>query len=139
MRGRPVVHVQYKVNTRCMEFLFLLLLLFTVPLISLALPAIVGVVLAPLMAISALVDARQDRTVAREHLKLGVLTVSSLLERAAANKILGRMKVMAMLESVTAGDKAEAREVMVELAIGPDYRLNGLDETQRWSLVSRFG
>jgi len=122
-----------------MEFLFLLLLLFTVPLISLALPAIVGVVLAPLMAISALVDARQDRTVAREHLKLGVLTVSSLLERAAANKILGRMKVMAMLESVTAGDKAEAREVMVELAIGPDYRLNGLDETQRWSLVSRFG
>ena len=84
-------------------------------------------------------EARQVRSEVTELLKMGALTVSRLLERADDNEILGRMKVMAVVESLTAGDKAEAREAMIKFAIGPDRRLRGLGETQRENLISRFG
>ena len=70
---------------------------------------------------------------------MGTLTVSGLLERADDNEILGRMKVLAVLESLPAVDKARARETMIEFAIGSARRLSGLGYKQRSNLVSRFG
>jgi len=83
-------------------------------------------------------EARRLRAEIKELLKMGSLSLEDLLERSDADESLGRMKVLAVLESLPRLGKVKARRTMEEIGISESRRLRGLGAQQRASLVSRF-
>ena len=83
-------------------------------------------------------EARRLRAEIKELLKMGSLSLEDLLERSDTDESLGRMKVLAVLESLPRLGKVKARRTMEEIGISESRRLRGLGPQQRASLVSRF-
>jgi ribosomal protein S13 len=52
--------------------------------------------------------------------------------------MLGKLKVVSMLESLPGVGKVRARRLMVELDISESRRLRGLGDNQRRRLLDRF-
>ena len=66
------------------------------------------------------------------------LSLEDLLERSDADESLGRMKVLAVLESLPRLGKVKARRTMEDIGISETRRLRGLGAQQRALLLSRF-
>jgi hypothetical protein len=82
--------------------------------------------------------ARRVRAEVKEQLKASSLTLSDLLARAAADDVLGKLKVVSMLESMPNTGKVKARRLMRELDISESRRLRGLGPNQRRKLLDHF-
>ncbi len=72
----------------------------------------------------------------KEKLKMGSLTLSELLDRAAADETVGKMKVLSVLESLPGLGKVKARRLMETVGISESRRLQGLGTNQREALVA---
>jgi hypothetical protein len=76
--------------------------------------------------------ARRARAELKERLKMGSLTFSELLDQSEGDDIIGKMKVVAVLESLPGVGKVKARRTM------DTRRVRGLGAQQRDSLLRAF-
>ena len=83
-------------------------------------------------------EARRVRAEIKDRLKMGLLTFSELLDEADGNEIVGKMKVLAALESMPRLGKVKARRLMEEVGIAESRRLRGLGDSQRRQLLDHF-
>jgi hypothetical protein len=83
-------------------------------------------------------EARQKRAEVKEQLKAGRLSLAELFDRADADEMVGKLKVVSMLESLPGVGKVRARRLMEELGISENRRLRGLGDNQRRRLLDRF-
>ena len=82
--------------------------------------------------------ARRIRAEIKERLKMGSLTLSELLTQASRDEVIGKMKVLAMLESLPGLGKVKARRIMEEVGISDNRTLHGLGEQQRKKLFEKL-
>jgi ribosomal protein S13 len=75
----------------------------------------------------------------KEKLKMGSLSLKELLEQSKTDEIVGKMKVLAVLESLPGLGKVKARRLMDEIGISETRRVQGLGEQQRRKLFERLG
>ena len=80
-------------------------------------------------------EARRARAEVKERLKLGSLTLTALLSEAEKDEIVGRMKVLSVLESLPGIGKVKARRIMEEIGITDTRRVQGLGAIQRKRLI----
>ncbi len=79
---------------------------------------------------------RRDRAEMKDKLKMGSITLASLLEQADKDDVIGKMKVIAVLESLPGLGKVKARRLMESVGISESRRLQGLGANQRESLLT---
>lgn len=91
-----------------------------------------------LAALEKAAEARRQRAEVKERLKAGALTMPELFDAADRDEILGKLKVVSMLESMPQTGKVKARRIMKELDISESRRLRGLGDNQRRRLLERF-
>jgi signal recognition particle GTPase len=82
--------------------------------------------------------ARRDRAELKERLKMGSLNLRELLDQADGDDTVGKMKVVAVLESLPGVGKVKARRTMEEVGISDTRRVRGLGAQQRESLLKAF-
>lgn len=69
---------------------------------------------------------------------MGSLTLKELLEQGETNEVVGKMKVLAVLESLPGLGKVKARRLMDEVGISETRRVQGLGEQQRRKLFEKL-
>ncbi len=79
--------------------------------------------------------ARRERAEIKDHLKSGRTNLKELLIRAETDEIVGKMKVLAVLESLPGTGKVKARRLMEQVGISEARRLQGLGAKQRVALL----
>jgi hypothetical protein len=82
--------------------------------------------------------ARKARAEIKERLKMGSLSLSELFELADSNETVGKIKVLALLESLPGVGKVKARRVMEDIGIAETRRVQGLGAQQRAKLLEEF-
>lgn len=83
-------------------------------------------------------EARRVRAELKEKLKMGSLTLAELFAQAENDDIIGKMKTVAVLESLPGVGKVKARRTMEEIGISDSRRLRGLGDQQRAALLKSF-
>jgi len=79
--------------------------------------------------------ARRERAEIKDHLKSGRVTLRELLVKAESDEIVGKMKVLAVLEALPGTGKVKARRLMEHVGISETRRLQGLGAKQREALL----
>ena len=79
--------------------------------------------------------ARRARAELKEKLKMGSVTLEELFSQAGTDDIVGKMKVLAVLESLPGVGKVKARKLMDENNIPDTRRVQGLGSHQREALL----
>ncbi len=83
--------------------------------------------------------ARRTRAELKERLKMGSLSLPELLAQADDDDMVGKMKVLAVLESLPGVGKVKARRTMENFEISDTRRVRGLGEQQKRKLLEEFG
>src|SRR6187397_1464485 len=89
-------------------------------------------------ALAKAAEARRARAEIKEKLKMGSLTLRELLEVAGSDDMVGKIKVLAVLESLPGVGKVKARRTIEEIGISETRRVRGLGEQQRTKLLDTF-
>jgi len=79
--------------------------------------------------------ARKARAELKDDLKTSRVTLGELLNKAASDDTIGKMKVLAVLESLPGTGKVKARRLMEQVGISDTRRLQGLGAKQREQLL----
>jgi hypothetical protein len=82
--------------------------------------------------------ARRARAELKERLKLGSITLAEVLKQGQENELVGKTKVLAVLESLPGVGKVKARRTMEEIGIAETRRVRGLGVQQREALLAAF-
>lgn len=82
--------------------------------------------------------ARRVRAELKEKLKMGSLTLAELLDQGDRDEIVGKMKVLSVLESLPGLGKVKARRLMEEVGISESRRVQGLGDQQRKKLFEKL-
>ncbi|HEV3365289.1 MAG TPA: integration host factor, actinobacterial type [Acidimicrobiia bacterium] len=82
--------------------------------------------------------ARRHRAELKEKLKMGSLTLKELFDEGEKDEVVGKMKVVAVLESLPGVGKVRAKRIMEEVDISEARRVRGLGEQQRKALLRLF-
>ena len=82
--------------------------------------------------------ARRQRAEIKEKLKVGSMSLGELFEQGDRDEVIGKLKVVSMLESLKGVGKVRARRLMQELEISESRRLRGLGRNQRQALLKLF-
>ncbi|QNG18032.1 integration host factor [Rhodococcus triatomae] len=82
--------------------------------------------------------ARRARAELRDSLKSGSESFAGVLERADKDEVIGKTKVLYVLESLPKVGKVKARSIIEELGIAESRRLSGLGPRQRTDLLERL-
>lgn len=88
-------------------------------------------------ALAKAAEARAARADIKARLKMGSMTLQDALDSDDEN--VGKLKVVAMLESLPGIGKKKARDVMDEVGIAENRRVQGLGAQQRAALLERLG
>jgi hypothetical protein len=83
--------------------------------------------------------ARAAMAEAKAKLKMGQLTLADALDQAGSDPAIGKLKVTALLQSLPGVGKVKARDIMTELDIAENRRVQGLGAQQRKALLERLG
>lgn len=83
--------------------------------------------------------ARAARAEIKTQLKSGSVKLSDLLDRAADDEALAKMKAVALLEALPGVGRVKARQILEDVGISEARRVRGLGAKQRAALVERFG
>lgn len=89
-------------------------------------------------ALAKAAQARRARAELKEKLKMGSMTLAELLNQADDSDTVGKMKVLAVLESLPGVGKVRARRAMEQIGIADTRRVRGLGDQQRKSLLETF-
>ena len=90
-------------------------------------------------ALAKAAEARAARAELKSKMKMGSFTLREALEQADSNPVVGKLKVLAMLESLPGLGKVKARRVMEDIGIADSRRVQGLGAQQRNSLLEKLG
>ncbi len=82
--------------------------------------------------------ARRQRAELKEKLKMGSITLRELLDQAERDEVIGKMKVVAVLESLPGLGKVKARRMMEDVGISDTRRVQGLGDKQRKALFEKL-
>ena len=82
--------------------------------------------------------ARRQRAEIKDKLKMGSITLKELIEQSERDEVIGKIKVVAVLESLPGVGKVKARRLMEDLEISESRRVRGLGAKQRVALLERF-
>ncbi len=89
-------------------------------------------------ALAKAAEARRARAELKEKLKMGSTNLRELFEQAEVDEIVGKMKVLAVLESLPGLGKVKARRLMEQVGISEARRVQGLGKNQRQALLAEF-
>jgi hypothetical protein len=89
-------------------------------------------------ALAKAAEARRVRAELKDRLKMGSVTLDEVLALADRDDVVGKTKVIAVLESLPGVGKVKARRLMEDIGIAESRRLRGLGDQQRASLLSTF-
>ena len=84
-------------------------------------------------------EARRARAALKVELKSSGTTLADVLARGADDDVIGKMKVVAVVESMPGVGKVRAQQIMDRLEISPSRRVRGLGVKQREALQREFG
>ena len=90
-------------------------------------------------ALAKAAEARRVRAELKEKLKMGSVSLSELLQMAETDEIVGKTKVLAVLESLPGVGKVKARRLMEDVGISETRRIRGLGGQQRAALLVAVG
>lgn len=90
-------------------------------------------------ALAKAAEARRARAELKEQLKMGSLSLTTLLAQADSDDHIGKMKVLAVIEALPGVGKVKARRTMEEIGIADTRRVRGLGEQQKKALLESFG
>ncbi len=82
--------------------------------------------------------ARRLRAELKEKLKMGSITLRELLDQGDDDEIVGKMKVLSVLESLPGLGKVKARRLMDDVGISETRRVQGLGDQQRKRLFQKL-
>ena len=82
--------------------------------------------------------ARRARAELKVRLKSSGASLDDVLAGGAEDEVIGKMKVVAVLESMPGVGKVRAQQIMERLEISPSRRVRGLGAKQRQALVREF-
>jgi hypothetical protein len=82
--------------------------------------------------------ARRTRAELKQQLKSGEIGLAEVLDRADRDEVVGRTKVVTVLEAMPRVGKVRAAKLMERLDISPSRRLRGLGVHQRSKLLAAF-
>jgi len=83
--------------------------------------------------------ARQARAEVKNRLKYSQGVLSDVIAQGRQDDVIGKLKVVALLESLPGVGKVKARAIMSEIGISETRRVRGLGPHQARALVERFG
>ena len=81
---------------------------------------------------------RRQRAELKDKLKMGSLSLKELFDQSERDEVVGKMKVLVVLESLPGVGKVRARRIMEEVDISEARRVRGLGEQQRKALLRLF-
>lgn len=84
-------------------------------------------------------EARAVRAEVKNRLKYSGGKLSEVIGEGQQDNAIGKLKVLALLESLPGVGKVTARTVMTEVGISESRRVRGLGPQQIAKLVDRFG
>ena len=84
-------------------------------------------------------EARRARAALKVALKSSGTTLADVLASGETDDVIGKMKVVAVLESMPGVGKVRAQQIMERLEISPSRRVRGLGVKQREALQREFG
>ena len=83
--------------------------------------------------------ARKARAELKVRLKSSGTSLDEVLADGASDEVVGKMKVVAVLEAMPGVGKVRAQRIMERLEISPSRRVRGLGVKQREALQREFG
>ena len=83
--------------------------------------------------------ARQARAEIKNRLKYSQGSLSDVIAQGQKDDVIGKLKVVALLESLPGVGKVKARAIMSDVGISETRRVRGLGPHQIKALVERFG
>ena len=83
--------------------------------------------------------ARQARAEVKNRLKYSQGSLSEVIAQGQQDDVIGKLKVVALLESLPGVGKVKARAIMSEIGISETRRVRGLGPHQAKALIERFG
>jgi signal recognition particle GTPase len=81
---------------------------------------------------------RRERAELKNRLKTGSVGLADLFAQADSDDVIGKMKVLALLESLPGVGKVKARRTMETVGIAETRRVRGLGDQQRSALLAAF-
>ncbi len=82
---------------------------------------------------------RKQRAELKDRLKMGSVSLKELLDQGQSDEVVGKMKVLTVLESLPGLGKVKARRALDEVGISDTRRVQGLGEQQRRKLLEKLG
>jgi hypothetical protein len=82
--------------------------------------------------------ARRARAALKVRLKTSGTSLAEVLTNGETDDVIGKMKVVAVLESMPGVGKVKAQRIMETLDISPSRRVRGLGVKQREALQRQF-
>lgn len=83
-------------------------------------------------------QARRVRAELKDRLKHSGLTLREILDMGEGDEVIGKLKVVALLEAMPGVGKVRAARIMEKLDISPSRRVRGLGAKQRSALEREF-
>ena len=83
--------------------------------------------------------ARRERAEIKNRLKYSQGSLSDVIKAGQTDDVVGKMRVVALLESLPGIGKVKARSIMEEVGIAETRRVRGLGPHQSKALIERFG
>jgi len=90
-------------------------------------------------ALAKAAEARAARAELKSKLKMGTVSLREALANADTDNVVGKLKVVNLLESLPGVGKVKARKVMDEIGIADTRRVRGLGSQQRQALLDQLG
>ncbi|MCE9622026.1 MAG: integration host factor [Actinomycetia bacterium] len=88
-------------------------------------------------ALAKAAEARVARAELKNKLKMGTVTLADALK--STSNTVGKLKVVALLESLPGVGKVKARKIMDDIGIADNRRVQGLGQQQKISLLDQLG
>ena len=84
-------------------------------------------------------EARRARAEVKNRLKHSQGSLAEVIEQGRTDDVIGKLRVVALLESLPGVGKVKARAIMEEIGIAETRRVRGLGPHQSTALIERFG
>lgn len=90
------------------------------------------------LALEAAKQARRSRALVKEQIKTGELKILQVIELAATNNAIGKMRLIELIEAIPGVGKVRAKAILDRLEISNTRRIQGLGVLQRQRLKREF-
>lgn len=91
-----------------------------------------------LAALEKAAASRRERASLKARLKQSNISLASVIEQGATNDAIGKMRVIALLESMPGVGKVKAAAMMEKVGIANSRRIRGLGEKQIAGILREF-